>query len=348
MHGLIRDRARPSAAAKLQDASIARMSRRAALMLAAAALAVCATPSVGQDVYPSKPITLIVPFPPGGVADIVARPAADAMSRYLNTPVVIENKAGAGGGIGMGYVAKAKPDGYTLLLALSSIVILPEADKVTGRTPLYQLDQFVPIARFTADPTVLAVRAESPWKTLQEFIDDARRRPAAITYGSSGNYGTMHMPMEMFATNAGIKLLHVPYTGGGPAVVALLSGNVDAISSGPSTVIQHVKAGKLRVLASWGDKRLGSFPDVPTLTESGYPVVFFQWAALFAPAGTPESALAKLRDAARATASDSRFVSALATVETPVQYLDAPELAKFWEADAQKLGEAVRRVGKLE
>ena len=301
-----------------------------------------------QEPYPSKPITLIVPFPPGGVADIVGRPFADALSRELKSPVVIENKPGAGGGIGMSTVAKAKPDGYTLLLALSSISILPAADKVIGRAPLYQLDQLTPIARLTADPTVLAVRADSPWTTLEEFIDDARKRPGAINYGSSGNYGTMHMPMEMFAQSAGIKLTHVPFTGAGPAVVALLGGTVDAISSGPSTVIQHVKAGKLRVLASWGDKRLGSFPDVPTLTESGYPVVFFQWAALFAPAGTPESALAKLRDAARATASDSRFVSALATVETPVQYLDAPELAKFWEADAQKLGEAVRRVGKLE
>src|SRR5437588_2279954 len=240
---------------------------RAAVLVALAFL-LLAFDATAQDTYPSKPITLIVPFPPGGVADIVGRPFADALSRELKTPVVIENKPGAGGGIGMGYVAKAKPDGYTLLLALSSISILPEADKVIGRSPLYQLDQLVPIARLTADPTVLAVRADSPWKTLQEFVADARRRPGAITYGSSGNYGTMHMPMEMFADVAGIKLLHVPYTGGGPAVVALLGGNVDAISSGPSTVIQHVKAGKLRVLASCGDKRLASLPDIPTLSDA--------------------------------------------------------------------------------
>ena len=311
----------------------------AGLVLSAAAAA--------QD-YPARPISLVVPFPPGGVADIVARPAADAMSRYLKQSVVIENKPGAGGGIGMGYVAKAKPDGYTLLMALSSISILPEADKVLGRQPLYQLDQFAPIARLTADPTVLAVRSDSPWKTLQEFVADAKKRPGAITYASSGNYGTMHMPMEMFAYSAGIKLLHVPYQGGGPAVVALLGGNVDAISTGPSTVIQHVKAGKVRVLASWGDKRLASLPDVPTLRESGFDVVFFQWAALFAPAGTPGPVLAKLREAARVVAADPQFNAALATVETPVQYLDAPELQRFWEEDAKKLGEAVRRVGKLE
>ncbi len=312
------------------------------------AMAMLAAPARADEPWPAKAISIVVPFPPGGVADIVGRPVADAMGRNLNVPVIIENKPGAGGGIGMGYVAKAKPDGYTLLLALSSISILPEADKVIGRAPMYQLNQFVPIARFTADPTVLAVRADSPWKTLAEFVADAKKRPGAISYGSSGNYGTMHVPMEMFAGAAGIKLLHVPYTGAGPAVVALLGGSIDAVASGPSTVIQHVKAGKLRVLASWGDKRLGSLPEVPTLSESGYPVVFFQWSALFAPAGTPAPALAKLREAAHAAAQDPKFVAAMATVETPVQYLDAPELARFWEADSQKLGDAVHRIGKVE
>jgi tripartite-type tricarboxylate transporter receptor subunit TctC len=324
------------------------MFARALFTAAVLALTLFGAGASAQEAYPSKPITLVVPFPPGGVADIVARPAADALGRVLGAPVVIENKAGAGGGIGMAYVAKAKPDGYTLLLALSSISILPEADKIIGRPPMYQLDQLVPIARLTADPTVLAVRADSRWKTLQEFVADAKKRPGAISYGSSGNYGTMHVPMEMFASDAGIKLLHVPYTGAGPAVVGLLGGNIDAVASGPSTVIQHVKAGTVRVLASWGDHRLASLPDVPTLSESGFNAVFFQWSGLFAPAGTPAPVLAKLRDAARITASDPRFVAALATVETPVQYLDAPELQRFWDADAQKLGAVVRRVGKLD
>jgi len=324
------------------------MFARALFTAVVLALTLLGAEASAQEAYPSKPITLVVPFPPGGVADIVARPAADALGRVLGAPVVIENKAGAGGGIGMAYVAKAKPDGYTLLLALSSISILPEADKIIGRPPMYQLDQLVPIARLTADPTVLAVRADSPWKTLQEFVADAKKRPGAISYGSSGNYGTMHVPMEMFASDAGIKLLHVPYTGAGPAVVGLLGGNIDAVASGPSTVIQHVKAGTVRLLASWGDHRLVSLPDVPTLSESAFNAVFFQWSGLFAPAGTPAPVLAKLRDAARITASDPRFVAALATVETPVQYLDAPELQRFWDADAQKLGAVVRRVGKLD
>jgi tripartite-type tricarboxylate transporter receptor subunit TctC len=314
-----------------------------------AALSLAALPlAYADEPYPSRPITLVVPFPPGGVADIVGRPFADALSRELKTPVVIENKPGAGGGIGMGLVAKAKPDGYTLLLALSSISILPEADKVLGRASLYRLDQFMPIARLTADPTVLAVRADSPWKTLDEFIADARKRPGAITYGSSGNYGTMHMPMEMFAHTANLKLLHVPFTGGGPAVVALQGGQVDALSTGPSTVLQHVKAGKVRVLASWGDHRLASLPDVRTLAESGYDAVFFQWSGLFSPAGTPEAVVTRLREAARVAAADPKFVNTLKTVETPVAYLDAPELRRFWDADAKKLADAVQRVGKVE
>jgi tripartite-type tricarboxylate transporter receptor subunit TctC len=314
-----------------------------------AALSLAALPlAYADEPYPARPITLVVPFPPGGVADIVGRPFADALSRELKTPVVIENKPGAGGGIGMGLVAKAKPDGYTLLLALSSISILPEADKVLGRASLYRLDQFMPIARLTADPTVLAVRADSPWKTLDEFIADARKRPGAITYGSSGNYGTMHMPMEMFAHTANLKLLHVPFTGGGPAVVALLGGQVDALSTGPSTVLQHVKAGKVRVLASWGDHRLASLPDVRTLAESGYDAVFFQWSGLFSPAGTPEAVVTRLREAARVAAADPKFVNTLKTVETPVAYLDAPELRRFWDADAKKLADAVQRVGKVE
>ena len=172
--------------------------------------------------YPAKPITIVVPFPPGGVADIVARPVAEALGRELGQPVLVENRAGAGGGIGMGYVARAKPDGYTLLLALSSITVIPEADLVVGRTPMFALADLKPIARFTADPTVLVVRADAPWRNLKEFLEDAKKRPHAINYGSSGNYGTMHVPMVMLESGAGVSLTHVPFTGAGPAVVGLL------------------------------------------------------------------------------------------------------------------------------
>jgi len=317
--------------------------------LAAAALAAAAILPFGATAeYPDRPITMIVPFPPGGVADITARPVAAAMGAYLKQPVVVENKAGAGGGVGMQLVARAKPDGYTVLLALSSISIIPEADKVLGRDPMYQLSQLVPIARFTADPTVLAVRADAPWKTAAEFVQAAKSAPGSIPYGSSGNYGTMHVPVEMLNASAGTKMLHVPFTGAGPAVVALLGGQVQALSTGPSSIMGHYKAGKVRVLATWGESRHPALPDVPTLKELGFDAQFSQWTGLFVPAGTPEPVIAKLREAARAAIEDPTFKAALAKVETPVQYLDAPQFRSFWDNDAHKLADVVKRIGKVE
>jgi tripartite-type tricarboxylate transporter receptor subunit TctC len=298
--------------------------------------------------YPSRPITLIVPFPPGGVADNVARPVAQALSKQLGQTVIIENKQGAGGGIGMAFVAKAKPDGYTLLLALSSISVIPEADKVLGRAPMFQLDQLLPIARFTADPVVLAVRAESPWKTYAEFIAFAKANPKKLNYGSSGNYGTMHVPMEMLASVAGITLTHVPFTGAAPAVTALLGGTLDAVASGPSTVVQHVKAGKLRVLANWGPERHPALPDVPTLRELGVATEYAQWSGLFAPAGTPEPVLNALRKSAREVQDDAAFKQTFVTLQTPLAYLDAPAFRAYWDADAKKMADVVQRIGKIE
>jgi tripartite-type tricarboxylate transporter receptor subunit TctC len=324
--------------------TLARLSA-AALALLAALLPLAAN---SQSDYPTKPVTMIVPFPPGGVADITARPLAEVMGRLLGQTVIVENKAGAGGGVGMQYVSRAKADGYTVLLALSSISIIPEADKVLGRDPMFQLNQLVPIARFTADPTVLAVRADSPYKTAGDLIEAAKKSPGAVPYGSSGNYGTMHVPMEMLAAAANVKMLHAPYTGAGPAVVALLGGQVDALSTGPSSVIGQVKAGKIRVLATWGDTRHPAFPDVPTLKELGYDAQFSQWTGLFVPAGTPEAVIAKLREAARGAVVDPTFQASLGKVETPIQYLDQPQFRTFWDADAKKLAEVVRKIGKVE
>ena len=320
--------------------------RKVALAAAAAAFALVANAALAQ--FPDRPVTMVVPFPPGGVADTVARPVAEAMSRELKQPVVIENRAGAGGAIGMAHVAKARPDGYTVLMSLSSYTVLPEADKVLGRTPQYQLADLRPIARFTADPTVLAVRAESPWKTYAEFVAAARAAPGKLTFGSSGNYGTMHMPMAMLELQQGVKLTHVPYTGAGPAIVGLLGGQVDAIATGPATIVQHVKAGKVRVLAHWGDARLASLPDVPTLKELGVPIDYAQWSGLFVPAGTPEPVVARLREAAKAAASDERVGQVLGTAGSPVLYMDAPEFQRYVDADAAKMAEIVKKVGKLE
>ncbi|MEY3800006.1 MAG: hypothetical protein RLZZ406_1309 [Pseudomonadota bacterium] len=215
-----------------------------------------------QEAWPTRPVTMVVPFPPGGVADTVGRPVAEALSRSLGQSVVVENKPGAGGGIGMASVAKSKPDGYTILMALSSISIIPEADKVVGREQSFQLNQLKPIARFTADPTVLVVRADSPWKDYKSFIAAMRTNPGKYNFGSSGNYGTMHVPMEMLKASEKFYMVHIPYTGAGPAIVGLLGGQVDAIATGPSSIVQQIKAGKVRALAHWGDGRLASMPEV--------------------------------------------------------------------------------------
>jgi tripartite-type tricarboxylate transporter receptor subunit TctC len=322
------------------------MHRR--FILAAAALLLLAGIASAQSAYPSKPITMIVPFPPGGLADIVARPVAEAMSRDLGQPVVIENRGGAGGGVGMGVAARAPADGYTILMALSSFTVLPEADVVLGRSPMYAMSALRPIARFTADPTVLAVRADSPWKTAKDFVEDAKKRPGAINYGSSGNYGTMHVPMEILAQNAGIKLTHVPFTGAGPAVVALLGGQIDAVSSGPATVLQHLKAGKLRVLAHWGNGRLESMPDVPSLKDAGYKAEYAQWSGLFIPSATPDPVAQRLRAAARFAANDPKVKEIILNAGSPILYLDSPEFEKYVAADAKNMAEVVKKIGKVE
>jgi tripartite-type tricarboxylate transporter receptor subunit TctC len=307
-----------------------------------------AAPALAQDTYPSHPITMVVPFPPGGVADLTGRPTAFAMEKTLKQRIIVENKAGAGGAVGMAAVANAKPDGYTILMALSSISIIPPAERLFERKPPYEMGQLAPIALISADPTVLMVRADSPWKTVRDLVEDAKRRPTKINYGSSGIYGTLHMAMAMFEQAADIKLWHIPYSGAGPAVTALLSGQVDALASGPSAVIGHIKAGKMRPLASWGEKRLASLPNVPTFKELGYNIEFYIWSGLFAPAGTPAPIVQALRNAVRQAVEDPDFKRTMEKIETPVHYLDAPEFRQFWDKDAKMLADAVRRIGRVE
>jgi tripartite-type tricarboxylate transporter receptor subunit TctC len=298
--------------------------------------------------YPSKPITMVVPFPPGGVADTVGRPVAEAMSRHLKQSIVVENKGGAGGGIGMAQVAKSKGDGYTVLMSLSSLVVLPEADKILQRAPMFQVNQLKPIARFTADPTVLVVRADSPWKTYAEFMAYVKSNPGKISFGSSGNYGTMHVPMEQLKAATSTFMLHVPYTGAGPAVLSLLSGQIEALSTGPASVKQHIASGRLRALAHWGEGRLASMPEVPSFKELGVPIQYSQWSGLFVPADTPTAVVDSLRQAARFAAQDARAVAALTSAGTSFMFQDAPEFERFVQADAKDMSALVTRIGKVD
>ena len=321
--------------------------RKTLKALGALLLSVCAGLAGAQDNYPSKPITMVVPFPPGGVADVVGRPVAEAMARHLNQSVVVINRAGAGGGIGMAQVAKAAPDGYTVLMALSSLVVLPEADRILNRPPMFELSQLIPVARMTADPTVLVVRADSPWKTYQEFIAYARGNPSKITFGSSGNYGTMHVPMEQLKAATNSFMLHVPYTGAGPAILGLLSGQVDAVATGPASAVGQIKAGKLRALAHWGEGRLPLLPEVPSFKELGVNIGYSQWAGIFVPAGTPAAVVNKLREAAQFAARDEKTVQAMTTAGTSFQFQDAPAFDAFVKEDAKAMASVVRRIGKV-
>jgi tripartite-type tricarboxylate transporter receptor subunit TctC len=315
----------------------------------AAALCLAALPQgVAQESYPARAITMVVPFPPGGVADTVGRPMAEAMGRILKQSVVVENRAGAGGGIGFAHVAKSKPDGYTILMALSSVSVIPEADRILGKAPSYELNQLKPIARITADPTVLVVRAETPWKTYKDFVAEMRKNPTKFNYGSSGNYGTMHVPMEQLKAAEKFAITHIPYTGAGPAVIGLLGGQVDALATGPASVVSHIKSGKVRALAHWGEGRLAALPDVPSFKELGIAAEFAQWSGIFVPANTPDDIVAKLRDAVRQAANDEKVRQIISNSGSPIQFLDAPEFGRYVDTDAKKLAEVVKRIGKVQ
>jgi tripartite-type tricarboxylate transporter receptor subunit TctC len=300
--------------------------------------------------WPTHTVSMIVPFPAGGQADLAARPIAHALEQILGKSVIVDNRAGgAGGAIGNAAAARAEPDGYTLLMTLSSLAVLPEADRLFARPPVYEVSQFAPVARVLADPTLLAVPASAPWKTLEEFVADAKKRPGEIRYGSSGPYGTLHVAMEMFAASAGIKLQHIPYRGAAPALNAILTGTVDAVASAPGTLRQLVNDGKMRVLANWGAERIASFPDLPTFKERGFKdVEFYIWAGLFAQKALPEPIMTKLREAMAQGVKNPDVIKTFETAGSPVAYMDAPEFAKFVETDSARLVAAVKRIGRVE
>jgi tripartite-type tricarboxylate transporter receptor subunit TctC len=320
------------------------MTRIASLVVLT--LAVLVSGAGAQEPYPSRPISIVNPFPPGGIADLTGRPLAATLERLLKQPVVVINKAGAAGAVGAQFASVAKPDGYTLLIALVSISSTPEVDKLFGRPPTYTRDQFVGIARLNADPPILAVNG--PWKTLKELVDDARKRPGEITFASSGPYGASHLPLEMFLQAAGLKMRHLPTTGGGPATTAVLGGHAQLWASPPALAAPHIAAGKMRALATWGATRLTAFPDVPTLKELGYDVEYYIWTGLFAPRGIPAQVLQTLRDATRRAVQDEEFKAAMDKAKTPIAYQDADEFKAFWDADARRIAAVIQFIGKTE
>ena len=304
--------------------------------------------AAAQEPFPSRPITIVNPFPPGGQADLSGRPLAAALEKVLKQPVVITNKPGASGAVGMQSVAVAKPDGYTISITVPAISMIPEVDKLFGRNPTFTRGQFAPLARINADPCVVVVNAERPWKTMKELLDDARKRPGEITFSSSGIYGASHVPMEMILQAAGgLKMRHLPTTGGGPATTAVLGGHADLWCSTTGPAAPHVKSGKFRALAVTSAARHPHF-DAPTLKELGYDVEYYLWIGLFAPHATPAPAMKALREAVKQAVDDPAFKSALEKIQSPLAYQDADEFRKWWDADAVRLAEVIKRIGRVE
>jgi tripartite-type tricarboxylate transporter receptor subunit TctC len=320
------------------------------LQIAAGLVAILLVISQGhaQDVFPSRAVTLVIPFPPGGVAEITGRPTAMAMEKVLKQPMALVNRPGAGGAVGNAAVANAKPDGYTLLMALSSISVIPAADELFNRKPAYALDQFAPIALISADPTILVSHPSLPVKNLKELVALARAKQGQMSFSSSGIYGALHMPMEMFLHHYKLKMRHVPTTGGGPALTTLLGGHVELTAGGPAAITAHVKSGKLRPHVSWGAMRHENYPDVPTFKEQGVDIEYYIWSGLMAPRATPEPVLKTLRDSVRKAVDDADFKAAMARVNSPIRYMDAPAFAQYWDADAKRLAGIVKIVGKVE
>jgi tripartite-type tricarboxylate transporter receptor subunit TctC len=314
---------------------------------AAAAAALGVAPAAAQEAYPTRAITFVNPFPPGGAVDVVARPLASVMEPLLKQSIAIETKAGAAGAVGAQYVASAKPDGYTLLVHIVSISGFAEVDKLFGRTPKFTRADFIPIARFTEGPMVLIVNDQTPYKSLQELVDDAKKRPNEIIFSSSGLYGALHLPTALFMNAAGIQMRHLPTNGGGPALTALLGNNSQVLVSSIAAASPHLRSGKARALACFSSRRAAAVPDVPTLKERGHNVEFSLWVGLFAPKGTPDPVIARLREVARRAAADAQFSKAMANIGDVVAYLDQPEFAKFWDEDAKRVEDAVRLIGKV-
>jgi tripartite-type tricarboxylate transporter receptor subunit TctC len=323
------------------------MHRRSFVVGAAAALAT--RPALAQEAYPSRAITIISPFPPGGASEVVTRPLAATMEPLIKQPLVIETKAGAAGQVGAQFVAAAKPDGYTLLSHITSISGFAQVDRLFGRPVKFTNADFIPIARVVADPCVLIVNDRQPYKTLKELVDDVRKRPNEIIFSSSGLYGALHIPLALFAKAAGgLKMRHLPTAGGGPALTALLGNNSQVLASSISAAMAQIKAGKARPLAMFGAERAKSLPDVPTMKELGYNVEYYLWVGLFAPKGTSDTIITYLRDNIKKAAHSPQFATALTNLGQDLAYLDQPEFKTFWDADTKRIEDAVRQIGKVD
>ena len=297
-----------------------------------------------QGTYPSRPVTMVVGFAPGGGTDTVARILAKTVGEALGQQIVVENKAGAGGNIATDHVAKAAPDGHTLLLGnVGSLTVAPH---LVANLPYDPLRDFAPITMAVVFANVVVVPASLPAQTLPEFVKLAREKPGTITYGSSGIGGAGHLSGELLKDAAKIDIVHVPYKGGGPAMQGLLGGQIHAYFAAPASVVGHLKAGRVRALATTGPRRAQLLPDVPTIAESGYPgYEAMNWYAYVAPAKTPKEIIDRLnREIVKALVAPD--VVALLHKQGMEPSSSSPEeLGRYIKSEYETWGKVVKQAG---
>lgn len=297
--------------------------QRRTVFLGAAAAALGLSPAYAAP-WPERPITFVCPWPVGGTADATMRALCLAASKVLGQAIAVDNRAGAAGMLGLKAMASAKPDGYTI----GQIPISVTRFSQLGSVAIDPFKDLTYLARTSAQTFGIAVRAESSWQHLRDLVSEAKSRPGAITYGTSGVGGATHVGMEEFALVAGIELNHVPYKGGAPALQDLMGGQIDALADSSSWA-PHVQSGRLRLLATWGASRTQAFPQVPTLRDAGYDVVVDAPNGVGAPKGLPPAVEARLREAFRIATASPEFAAACARIDAPVVYLDGPDYEKY-------------------
>jgi tripartite-type tricarboxylate transporter receptor subunit TctC len=316
---------------------MSKIARRVLLAL----VAISPLAAFAQAAYPNQPVKLIVPFPPAGGTDVVSRLMTDKVRASATWSFVVDNKAGAGGNIGMDAVAKSKPDGYTLGMGqTANLAINPT---LYPKMPYDAAKDFVPVALVAGQPVVLVVRPESGFKSLADLVAAAKAKPGALTMASAGNGTVGHLTGEVFARQAGIKHVHVPYKGAGPAATDLLGGQVDYYFATPQTVSGFIKSGKLRALAVSSIKRLPLLPDTPTVAESGYKGFdTSDWKMLVAPAGTPAAVVNRLNaEVEKAMSKPETMAQLLAEGSVPLSG-SPQQVAQFLKAEQQRWGAVVR------
>jgi tripartite-type tricarboxylate transporter receptor subunit TctC len=293
--------------------------------------------------YPTKTIQIINPFPPGAVTDIVARMLAPKMSALLGQQVVIVNKAGGGGAVGIQAARDAAPDGYTILVTPPPILLIP----IVNRNSAFTLRDFVPLSLATSSPNTTVVKADAPWKTLDDFIGDARKNPGQLTYGSAGPGTTPHFIGELVKLKTKIDLTHVPLGSESAAATAVLGGHVNIAFLTLGTTRSHIEAGTMRALAVASNRRLKDFPNVPTTVEKGFPELNLKiWVAFFAPAKTPPAIVQRLAGALAETLKDAEVGAQVEKAQALVENLAPREAAKFFAEEERKWSE-VAKVAKI-